>query len=78
MDEFKALNCVRLTVRALKITRREKTRGSTKVDSLPPPHTHVGARRLGSILVHREGQGVSPMPGVHLSSRSLEHLSETI
>ena len=37
MDEFKALNCVRLTVRALKIKRREKTRGSTKVDSLPPP-----------------------------------------
>ena len=39
MDEFEALNCVRLTVRALKIKRREKTRGSTKVDSLSRPPT---------------------------------------
>ena len=77
MDEIEALNCVRLTVRALKIKRREKTRGSTKVDSLPRP-PHVGARRLGRILVRREGRGVSPTPGVHLSSCSLEHLSETI
>ena len=52
---------------------RKKTRGSTEGDS-----PHVGAWRLGSILVLRERRGVSPTPGLHQSSCSLEHLSETI
>ena len=73
MEEFEALNYVHLTVRALKIKRREKkTRGSTEVDS-----PHVGAPRLGSLLVRRERWGVSPTPGLRQSSRSFEHLSET-
>ena len=50
MEEFEALNCVHLTVRVLKIKRREKIpEGAQRGDS-----PRVGARRLGSILVRRE------------------------